>query len=120
MENKIKSFEDLEIWKESTALTIEIHKLLKDCKNYEFRDQIQRCSVSVPSNIAEGFERNSNKEYIQYLYIAKGSCGELRTQLFIAQETGILDKEVARQLIERAKTVSSKIFKLIQTRQKNF
>jgi len=120
MDNKIKSFEDLEIWQESTALAVEIFKLLKDCKNYGLRDQMQRASVSVPSNIAEGFERNSNKEYIQYLYIAKGSCGELRTQLFIAQETGILDREVSQRLIERAKRISSKIFKLIQTRQKNF
>lgn len=120
MNQKIRHFEDLEIWQESKGLAVEIYKNLRNCKDYGLRDQMQRSSVSVPSNIAEGFERNSNKEFIQYLYIAKGSCGELRTQIYIAREVGILDKLVADQLIEQTKKISSKIFKLIQTRQKNF
>ena len=120
MSQKIRHFEDLEIWQESKRLAVEIYKKLRNCKDYGLREQMQRSSVSVPSNIAEGFERNSNKEFIQYLYIAKGSCGELRTQICIAREVGILDQLVADQLIEKTKIISSKIFKLIQTRKQNF
>ncbi|MEJ2685452.1 MAG: four helix bundle protein [Candidatus Sulfobium sp.] len=85
-----KRFEDLEVWKSSYKLAVEIYKRFSNCKDYGLKDQITRSSVSVPSNIAEGFERNSNKEFIRYLYIAKGSCGELRTQLHIAQGLDIL------------------------------
>jgi len=80
----VKSFEDLDIWKQSMRQATEIYGVLKDCKDFAFKDQIQRSAVSVPSNIAEGFERNTNKEFIQFLYIAKGSNGELTTQLYLA------------------------------------
>jgi four helix bundle protein len=78
-----KSFEELEVWKTGIALSIQIFELFKSCTNFGFRDQIQRSVVSIPSNIAEGFERQTNKEFVQYLFIAKGSCAELRTQLQI-------------------------------------
>jgi four helix bundle protein len=79
---KVNSFEDLHIWKEGMRISINTYEMLKDCKDYGLKDQMQRASVSIPSNIAEGFERQSNKEFIHYLYIAKGSCGELRTLPF--------------------------------------
>ena len=60
----------MEVWKKSVRLSIQIYKALKNCKDYGFRDQIQRAAVSVPSNIAEGYERNTNREYIQFLHIA--------------------------------------------------
>ena len=86
MKDKITRFEDYEVWKISMRLVVEIYKSLKDCHDYGLRDQMQRAAVSIPSNFSEGYERQSNKEFIRFLYIAKGSCGELRTQLYLAIE----------------------------------
>jgi len=117
MEKKYQTFEDLIVWKESMSLSIEIYKLFKNCKDFGFRDQIQRSSISVPSNIAEGFERQSDKEFIRSLYIAKGSNGELRTQLYLAMELGYIEKETAMEKIENARQISSRIYRLIKVRR---
>ena len=80
----IQNFEDLEIWKEARGLTQAIYRLTRDSrfsKDFGLRDQIQRAAISIMSNIAEGFERGGNQEFIQFLYVAKGSCGEVRSQL---------------------------------------
>ena len=112
----VKNFEDLTIWKESMQMVIQIYNAFKDCKDFAFKDQIQRAAVSIPSNIAEGFERKSNKEFIQFLFIAKGSCGELRTQLYIAAKLKYVGKTESATLIENAKTLSAQIAKLISYR----
>ena len=80
-------FEELEVWKRSARLSAEIYKAFAELKDYGFRDQITRASLSVPSNIAEGYERNSDKEMANFLNYAKGSAGELRTQIYILWET---------------------------------
>jgi len=115
----VKAFEDLQIWQESMQQVCEIYSLLTNCKDYGFKDQIQRAAVSVPSNISEGFERYSNKEFIQFLSYAKGSCGELRTQLYIANHLNYIEKSKGEELIKKAKDLSSKIAKLI-TYRKNY
>ena len=120
MTGKIEKFEDLNVGKESMSLTVELYDSLKDCRDYGFRDQIQRSMVSIPSNIAEGFERQSNKEFIQYLYIAKASCGELRTQLYIALNLDIFDKKHGEEYIERTRKISAMLFKLIKFRKENY
>lgn len=120
MAGKVERFEDLEVWKKSTELVVTIYRLLKDTREFSLRDQIQRAAVSIPSNIAEGFERKSNKEFIQYLYFAKGSCGELRTQFYIAQQIGLIEKETAQKMIEQAKLISAMLAGLIKTRKKDF
>jgi four helix bundle protein len=120
MENSIKYFEDLDIWKEGMRLTVSIYKLLKECKDFGFKDQIQRAAVSIPSNIAEGFERQTNKEFIQFLYIAKGSCGELRTQLYLAQELRYIDTETVKLLLDKSKHISAMIANIIKTRKEKF
>ena len=81
---------------------------------------MHRSAVSIPSNISEGFERKGNKEFIQYLYIAKGSCAELRTQLYIAMQTAIIERQNALELIEVTKKISAMLFKLIETRKTKF
>lgn len=73
------------------------YKCLKDSRGYGFKDQIQRAVVSISNNIAEGFERRSNKEFAQFLYIAKGSCGEARSMLYIALELNYITKEQFEQ-----------------------
>jgi len=74
---KIEKFEDMLSWQKARALTIEVYKTFKESKDFGFIGQIERASVSVMNNIAEGFERRSNKEFRQFLYIAKGSSGEV-------------------------------------------
>lgn len=81
---KIEKFEDLISWQKAKELTLNTYKVFGNHKDFGFRDQIQRASVSVMNNIAEGFERRTNKELRSFFYIAKGSCGEVRSMLLLA------------------------------------
>jgi len=118
MDKKSFNFEDLDIWKEGMRLCVSIYKLMKNCNDFGFKDQIQRAAVSVPSNISEGFERQTNKEFIQFLYIAKGSCGELRTQIYLAKELEYLNQENYKLMLEQSKLLSAKIQNFIKARKK--
>ena len=111
------SFEDLEVWKEGCDLAVEIYKHARQgdlSRDYGLRDQMTRAAVSIPSNIAEGKERETVPELIRYLYIAKGSAGELRTHIHIACRIGYLDLEVFHALIRRAELLSKKLASFIQ------
>ena len=90
---KIEKFEDIIAWQKARELTIITYIQFKNCRDFGFKDQIQRASVSIMNNIAEGFERRTNKELINFLYIAKGSCGEVRSMLYLAREFGYINKE---------------------------
>jgi four helix bundle protein len=103
----------LDVWTRSTELAVSVYKSLSTCKDYGFKDQITRAAVSVPSNIAEGFERNSKKDFSNFLRIARGSCAELRTQLYIGQDIGIIDKETAENLLDEALQLSKMLQGLI-------
>lgn len=100
MTAKIEKFEDLLVWQEAMDITEKIYVLFKLCKDFGFRDQVQRAAVSVPSNIAEGFDRQTNKEFIQYLFIAKGSCSEVRTQFYLAKRLNYVDDDKSELLLE--------------------
>lgn len=82
----IAKFEDIIAWQKAKALTVQIYALFENSKDFGFKDQIQRASVSIMNNIAEGFERKSNNEFRHFLYIAKGSSGEVRSMRIIANE----------------------------------
>jgi four helix bundle protein len=101
------SFEDLEVWQRGCRLTVEVFTAFAQCKNFSFRDQIQRAALSVPSNVAEGSERGSTKDFAHFLNIAKGSCGELRTQLYIARKLELLTKPAFDALIKESKELSA-------------
>lgn len=120
MGDPVNRFEDLNVWKKSIRLSIDLYNELKNCKDFGLRDQLQRAAVSIPSNIAAGYERNSNKEYIQYLYISKGSTSELRTQLYIAREVELLPKELADDFIDQTRKIAGMLHNLIQTRIERF
>lgn len=94
----IQKFEDLLAWQKARELTREVYKALKDCRDFGFKDQIQRAAVSVMSNIAEGFESGTRQEFLNYLYIAKGSAGEVRAQLYAAYDIGYLNIEIFKNL----------------------
>jgi len=113
---KIEKFEDLEVWKISMNVSVLVYRMLKNCRDFGLKDQIQRSSVSIPSNIAEGFERKSNKEYLYFLHIAQGSCAEFRTQLYLAKEVGTIKKNESAELIETTRKISAMIHRLIQSR----
>jgi len=112
----IQNFEDLEIWKEARGLTREIYKLSKAprfSKDFSLRDQMRRAAVSMMSNIAEGFERGGNQEFVQFLYVAKASCGEVRSQLYIAVDQEYIEQNVADSLLIILKRLSVMIKHLI-------
>lgn len=113
-----KSFEELNVYQKAKRLTNDIYTFTRKAafaKDYALVDQIRRASVSVMSNIAEGFERGTRPEFIRFLFIAKGSCGEVRSQLEVAKDQRYLSEAEHGQLRETAKTVSGMISNLITT-----
>ena len=113
-----ESFENLEVWKSGCRVAVRIYEILKTCKDYGLKDQMTRAAVSVPSNIAEGAERDSKLEFIRFLHIAKGSAAELRTQLYIARQIGTIDENIQKELAEELKTLSAMLHGLIKSIQK--
>jgi four helix bundle protein len=110
-------FEDLDVWKRSARLSAELYKALKSCKDFSYRDQVTRAGISVPSNIAEGFERESDKECLQFLSYSKGSCGELRTQIYIGIDAGYIEKETGRNWINETIEISAMLMGLMKTKR---
>lgn len=109
-------FEDLEIWQEARRLTREIYRLTAGpqfSKDFNLRGQIQRAAVSIMSNIAEGFERGGNQEFGQFLYVAKASCGKIRSQLYVAADLGYVSTKESVALVCAFKRLSSMIGSLI-------
>lgn len=82
----LQTFEDLEVWQRSCRLAVEVCVEFDECKNFTLKDQAQRSAISIPSNIAEGSERGSTADFIRFLRYSKGSCAELRTQLYLARK----------------------------------
>ncbi len=109
------AFEDLDVWKRSANLSAEIYKELKGLQDYGFKDQITRSGLSIPSNIAEGMERNSSKETKQFLSYAKGSCGELRTQIYIGMKIAYIPKEKGKQWITDTNDISAMLAMLMKS-----
>lgn len=98
------SFEELEVWKLGMDLCTSVYSITNQeffAKDFGLKDQIRRCSVSIPSNIAEGFERDSKNQFIYFLTIAKGSCGELKTQLLIAKQLNYIDQLTYERMNEK-------------------
>lgn len=114
------TFENLEVWQEAVELSASVYDGFRTCTDYGFRDQIQRASVSISSNIAEGYERSSNAEFIRFLDIARGSCGEVRSQAHVAARVRLLSAEVKTQLVADAKRLSKRIARLMEVRRRDF
>ncbi len=109
-----RSFEDLEVWKRACKLAVCTYELTKDWRDYGLKKQMERCSVSIASNIAEGSERGG-KDFMRFLRIASGSAAELRTQLYIARKVGLIQEELFQELVFEAKGVSKMLTGLIKS-----
>jgi len=105
----MKSFEELRIWQEARIFTNQIYDFTENLKVFGFKDQIQRASVSIMNNIAEGFDYGSDSMYIKYLDIAKASCGEVKSMLYLAEDRKYCDKIRAEELRAESKSISAGI-----------
>ncbi len=112
------SFEDLVVWKRACRLASELYRQLDGLRNWGFLDQITRAGLSIPSNIAEGFERDSKAEVARFLRIAKGSCGELITQTYIGIEAGFIERQQGLTWVKEAKEINSILGALIKRYRK--
>jgi four helix bundle protein len=108
-------FEDLEVWKRAARLAEEVLICVESIKLYALKDQMARSAISVPSNIAEGAERDSDREFARFLRIAKGSAGELRTQFYLGIRAGIINTETANAHIKELKEIGAMLQGLIRS-----
>lgn len=113
----IYQFENLEVWQKARTFCQAIYKIINYesfAKDFRLRDQIRASSGSIMDNIAEGFERSGNKEFIQFLFIAKGSCGETRSQLYRALDSGYISQEEFETIKQKAMELSQDIGNFIK------
>lgn len=117
------AFHDLKVWQDGKQLAVAVYKITQSGhfnRDFGLRDQLRRASVSIPSNIAEGDERDTNKDAVRFFYIAKGSLAELRTQLEIAREIGYLDDASYNHLEAQCISLGKKLGSLIKVRSRTF
>jgi four helix bundle protein len=112
---KIEKFEDIIIWQKSRILVGDIYLSCRLLRDYSFKDQVQRAVISIMNNIAEGYERKGNKEFTKFLYIAKGSCGEVRSMLYLALDLKYIKKKEFDNFYAKSIEISKMISGLIKT-----
>ena len=105
----MRPFEELRIWQDSQEIALAVYALLKDNKDYGFRDQIQRAAISISNNIAESSGYNSDRTMIRYLKIARGSCNEVRNMLYLCPKLDYCPEETALKLNKKCKSLSNAI-----------
>ncbi|MFO1458565.1 MAG: four helix bundle protein [Verrucomicrobiota bacterium] len=110
-----QSFENLEAWKRSCRLAVEVNQAVNELRNFALKDQMSRSSISIPSNIAEGHERDSRPDFIRFLRIAKGSAAELRTQCYVARELEALPPTDSDRFIRECRELSAMLQGLIRS-----
>jgi four helix bundle protein len=112
---KIERFEDVIAWQKARVLTVKIYTLFRENKDFGFTNQIQRASVSIMNNIAEGFERKGDKEFKHFLFMAKGSCGEVRSMLILAKDLELISTNEYLELHDLSEEISKILSGLIKT-----
>ncbi len=111
----IQNFEEVIAWQKSKTLTLDIYKIFSLTKDFSFKNQIERASVLIMNNIAEGFERQTDKEFKQFLFIAKGSSGEVRSMLSLALDLGYISNDAYNDLSKRTLEISRLLSGFIKT-----
>ena len=114
----VKSFEELEVWQLSRELVLDIYNMFGKHRDFAFRDQIQRAAVSIMNNIAEGFERKTNNEFIRFLYYSKGSAGEVKSMLYLATDLEKINNDDFQKIYNKTSRISKMLFGLITSLQK--
>ena len=109
---KIKTFEDLLVWQKAVDLTIEIYTVMALVNDFGFKNQIQRASMSISNNLAEGFERGSDRDFKRFLYIAQGSCSEVKSMLYVANRLNYLKSETYKKLNYQVSEIGKMLFGL--------
>lgn len=107
-------FEKLNVWKESKQLAVELYLHFQTSRDYGFKDQITRSGLSIPSNVAEGMSRRTSKDKCSFLVIAKASCAELRTQIYIGIDIGYIDNETGINWLDKTRLISAMLSGLIK------
>ncbi|RAH38209.1 four helix bundle protein [Halomonas sp. SL1] len=106
-------FEDLLVWKRSAKLCVEVYQQFDKSRDFGFKDQITRSALSIVSNIAEGYERDSDRDRVKFLSYAKGSCAELRAQIYIGIQIGYIDRTLGQQWAEETRDISRMLYGLM-------
>jgi four helix bundle protein len=112
---KIRTFEDLFVWQKAIVHTIEIYKRFQLVSDFGFKNQIQRASISISNNIAEGFERGSDRDFRRFLFIAQGSCSEVKSMLYIALKLHYISKDEFSAIYDQLNEIGKMLFGLIKT-----
>ncbi|MDD5071382.1 MAG: four helix bundle protein [Patescibacteria group bacterium] len=112
---KIQRFEDIIAWQKAGKLTLEIYSIFNSCSDFSFLNQIRRAVISIMNNIAEGFERNTNKEFRNFLFIAKGSCAEARSMLYLGYRLNYINEKQFNKLSFSVIEISKLLSGLIKT-----
>jgi four helix bundle protein len=112
---KIRTFEDLFVWQKAIVHTIEIYKRFQLVSDFGFKNQIQRASISISNNIAEGFERGSDRDFRRFLFIAQGSCSEVKSMLYIALKLHYISKDEFSAIYDQLNEIGKMLFGLMKT-----
>lgn len=118
-----KQFEDLEVWQAAKKVVLDVYRLAREgplAKDYGFKDQLLRAAVSVMANIAEGHDRGGNREYVHFLYVAKGSAAEVRSLVHVAKELGYLTDAQRTELLEQLTGIARQLGGFIRYLEKGF
>lgn len=116
---RIQKFEDIIAWQKAQNFAVDIYNTFSGSKDFGFKDQVQRASVSISNNIAEGFDRLSDKEFVRFLYIALASCSEVKSMLYLSQKLGYMHPVQTEDLIEKSNEISKIIRGLIKSLMTN-
>ena len=108
-----RNFENLRVWQEARVFVNDIYDMMQNCRDFGFRDQIQRAAVSIMNNIAEGSESGSDAKYVNFLNIAKGSCSEVRSMLYLCEDFGFCTSDKHKELHDKAQLIASGLRNLI-------
>ena len=114
----VQKFEDLIVWQKSQDLAVEVYNMFKDCKDFAFKDQITRATISISNNIAEGFERSSNADFSRFLYFSLVSVSEVRSMLYLAIRLEFINSEKSKLVLDATNQISKMLYGLLNSMNK--
>jgi len=110
----MNNFKDLDVWQRAARLSVELFQEMKACNEYGLRDQVTRSALSIPSNIAEGTARLSDRESVQFLSVARGSAAELESQVLIGMDAGLIGRDAGQRWLREVRDIQAMLTGLIK------